>query len=107
MHADRGHFHHRLIDMGLSQKQAVAVLYSISGILGLAAVLITTSGEIKALIVFLGFCLCAMLWAFVYGKFHKNTVDSQSKASSKAEASAINEETSLAAKTAEDDNEAN
>ena len=72
MHPDRGHFHHRLIDMGLSQKQAVAVLYSISAILGLAAVVITTSGEIKALILILGFCLCAFLWAFVYGKLHRN-----------------------------------
>jgi len=71
MHPDRGHFHHRLIDMGLSQKQAVAVLYSISAILGLAAVVITTSGEIKALILILGFCLCALLWAFVYGELHK------------------------------------
>jgi UDP-GlcNAc:undecaprenyl-phosphate GlcNAc-1-phosphate transferase len=71
MHADRGHFHHRLIDMGLNQKQAVAVLYSISGILGLAAVVITTSGEIKALILILGFCLCAFLWAFVYGKLRQ------------------------------------
>jgi len=82
MHADRGHFHHRLIDMGLSQKQAVAVLYSISAILGLAAVVITTSGEIKALILILGFCLCAFLWAFVYGKLHgKNaqTADAAAK----------------------------
>jgi len=37
MHADRGHIHHRLIDMGLNQKQAVATLYVISGILGLSA----------------------------------------------------------------------
>ena len=29
MHADRGHIHHRLIDMGLNQKQAVATLYVI------------------------------------------------------------------------------
>jgi UDP-GlcNAc:undecaprenyl-phosphate GlcNAc-1-phosphate transferase len=71
MHPDRGHFHHRLIDMGLSQKQAVAVLYAISAILGLAAVLITTSGEIKALILILGLCVCALLWAFVYGKLHR------------------------------------
>lgn len=70
MHPDRGHFHHRLIDMGLSQKQAVAVLYTISAILGLAAVVITTSGEIKALILILGFCLCALVWASVYGKLH-------------------------------------
>lgn len=82
MHADRGHFHHRLLDMGLSQKQAVAVLYSISAILGLAAVVITTSGEIKALILILGFCLCAFLWAFVYGKLHHQAAaaDSSKKA---------------------------
>jgi len=55
MQADRGHFHHRLIDMGLSQKQAVAVLYAISAVLGLAAVLITTSGEMKAIVLVLSF----------------------------------------------------
>ena len=32
MSPDRGHIHHRLIDMGFSQKQAVAVLYIISAI---------------------------------------------------------------------------
>ena len=84
MHADRGHFHHRLIDMGLSQKQAVAILYSISAILGLAAVVITTSGEIKALILILGFCFCAFLWAFVYGKLHKNTPADKSAPNSAA-----------------------
>ena len=51
MERDRGHFHDRLIGMGLSQKQAVAVLYVISGILGLAAVVITTSGEMRALLI--------------------------------------------------------
>ena len=106
MHPDRGHFHHRLIDMGLSQKQAVAILYSISAILGLAAVLITTSGEIKALILILGFCLCAFLWAFVYGKLHHNTdANKENKASSEAEAITANKETSIAAKGVEDDNE--
>jgi len=50
MHADRGHVHHRLIDMGFSQKQAVAIAYLISALLGLAAVLLTDSGEVQALI---------------------------------------------------------
>ncbi len=50
MHADRGHVHHRLIDMGFSQKQAVAISYLISALLGLAAVLLTDSGEVQALI---------------------------------------------------------
>ena len=50
MEADRGHFHHRLIDMGFSQKQSVAIAYVLTGILGLAAVLLTVSGAMKAMI---------------------------------------------------------
>ena len=50
MHADRGHVHHRLIDMGFSQKQAVAIAYLLSALLGLAAVVLTDSGEVQALI---------------------------------------------------------
>ncbi len=50
MEADRGHVHHRLIDMGFSQKQSVAIAYILTAILGLAAVLLTSSGEGKVLI---------------------------------------------------------
>ncbi len=37
--ADRGHLHHRLLDMGLSHRQAVLSLYLLSAILGAAALL--------------------------------------------------------------------
>ena len=50
MHADRGHVHHRLIDMGFSQKQAVAISYMLSAILGMAAVVLTNDGETQALV---------------------------------------------------------
>lgn len=59
MHADRGHIHHRLVDMGLSQKQAVATLYVVSAILGLSAVVLTTGGEEKAMILFAALCVVA------------------------------------------------
>ena len=36
-HPDRGHFHHKLVDMGFSHKEAVKILYAISGIMGLVA----------------------------------------------------------------------
>ena len=49
MSPDRGHVHHRLMDMGFNQKQAVAILYIISAVLGLMAVVLTTSGELRAL----------------------------------------------------------
>lgn len=65
MHADRGHIHHRLIDMGLSQKQAVATLYVISAILGLSAVVLTTGGEQKAMLFFLTLCIAAAVAARV------------------------------------------
>ena len=65
MHADRSHIHHRLIDMGLNQKQAVATLYVISAILGLSAVVLTTGGEGKALIFFAALCVVAVVAARV------------------------------------------
>lgn len=56
MKPDRGHIHHRLIDMGFTQKQAVAVLYIISAILGLSAVVLTTIGVVRAMLFLLALC---------------------------------------------------
>jgi len=36
---DKGHLHHRLLAMGMNQKQAVLLMYGISAVLGIAAVL--------------------------------------------------------------------
>ncbi len=41
MQADRGHLHHRLIDHGCSQKQAVLIMYGISLFLGILAIFIS------------------------------------------------------------------
>lgn len=41
MQPDRGHLHHRLIDRGFSQKQAVLILYAISFCLGCLAIFIS------------------------------------------------------------------
>lgn len=38
--ADKGHFHHRLLALGMSQKKAVLVMYGISSILGMAAIIL-------------------------------------------------------------------
>ena len=50
MKADRSHTHHKLIDMGMNQKQAVATLYLVAGVLGLCAVMIVTSGYVKVIL---------------------------------------------------------
>ncbi|HHV71616.1 MAG TPA: undecaprenyl/decaprenyl-phosphate alpha-N-acetylglucosaminyl 1-phosphate transferase [Clostridia bacterium] len=39
--ADKGHLHHRLLDMGMSQKKAVLVMYGISSVLGLTAIILS------------------------------------------------------------------
>ncbi len=39
--ADRGHLHHRFIDMGFTQKQTVFIMYTISSALGIAAILLS------------------------------------------------------------------
>ncbi len=51
MHADRSHIHHRLIDSGFDQKQSVLILYIASSLLGLLAVLFSTSSAGKSLFV--------------------------------------------------------
>ncbi|MEM5780308.1 MAG: MraY family glycosyltransferase [Lawsonibacter sp.] len=66
MSPDRGHIHHRLIDMGFSQKQAVAVLYVISAILGLSAVVLTTSGVVKAMLFLMALCAAGGISAKVF-----------------------------------------
>lgn len=47
--ADKGHLHHRLVAKGYNQKQAVLILYGISAIFGIFAVILCDSGIWKAL----------------------------------------------------------
>lgn len=48
--ADRGHIHHRLLALGLDQKEAVILLYTFSALLGLIAVLFADGSLISRLI---------------------------------------------------------
>jgi len=47
---DRGHIHHRLIDMGLSHKMSVVILYIISGALGLLSIVLVDKGLLPSII---------------------------------------------------------
>lgn len=61
--ADRGHIHHRLLDLGLSQRQAVAVLYALSSLQGLAAVLLAGTDALSRLLILLpAFALSLAVW---------------------------------------------
>lgn len=46
--ADKGHLHHKILSQGFSQKQAVYILYGISAIFGMFAVILFDSGIWKA-----------------------------------------------------------
>ena len=66
-HPDRGHLHHRLLDMGLNQKQAVALMYGISAVLGLSAVLMTgNSPLLRVACLLLAFGISITVWLFVF-----------------------------------------
>ncbi len=68
MSPDRSHVHHKLIDMGLSQKQAVGTLYVVTAILGLSAVVLTTSGALKAMLVLISLALVVLIcWRIFTG----------------------------------------
>ncbi len=64
MSPDRGHLHHRLIDAGFSQKQAVSTIYMLCIVLCAAAIALIATGAISwwvFLAVIVGFVL--FLWA--------------------------------------------
>ncbi len=50
MAPDRGHLHHKLIDMGLSHRQSVIVMYIVSAVLGLCAIVLANKGVLPAII---------------------------------------------------------
>ncbi len=75
-HADKGHFHHRLLAMGLSQKQAVAVLYGVSAVMGLVAVLLTGRDTLQRIIcVVAAFVISLGVWLYVFWKHPKHKPD--------------------------------
>ncbi len=60
---DKGHLHHRLLAMGLTQKQAVLLMYVISGCLGLSAIALTEVNTSLALLIILALLSGAVIGA--------------------------------------------
>ena len=58
---DRGHIHHRLVDMGISQKYSVTILYVVSAALGIVSILLANKGLLPAII------LVVIISVFVVG----------------------------------------
>jgi UDP-GlcNAc:undecaprenyl-phosphate GlcNAc-1-phosphate transferase len=60
--ADRGHLHHRLLDLGISHRGAVLTIYALTGILAVASLVLSGSGQLYA---FLGLVAAAGVLLYV------------------------------------------
>jgi len=69
MQADKGHLHHRLLDMGLSQKQAVVIMYFISAILGGIAIIAMQMSNQRAYFLLALVVVITVSVAWKYGIF--------------------------------------
>jgi UDP-GlcNAc:undecaprenyl-phosphate GlcNAc-1-phosphate transferase len=64
--ADRGHIHHRLIDMGFNQRQSVTILYAISTVFGIAAILWAIKKPISGFVVIVSAIIILFInWKFI------------------------------------------
>lgn len=75
MEADRGHLHHRLMDMGFSQKQVVIIMYCLSGILGLTSLLAMRLSNKKSYLLLIVICAIVLSVAIEFGVFNRKSAD--------------------------------
>ena len=68
--ADRGHSHHRLIDRGFNQREAVAILDAVSALLGILAVF-TALSSVTGRIVITCIAAAAIIAVAIFFKFRK------------------------------------
>lgn len=74
--ADRAHLHYRLLDVGLSHRQAVLVLWFISAVFGFTAVFLQSMGKLIALVIL--FCVMlalAISVVLIYKRQHPHIPD--------------------------------
>ncbi len=69
--ADKSHLHHRLLDIGFTQPQAVLILYAISAVFGFTAVFLQSFGKLVALIIlFVLMISLALSLVIIYKRKH-------------------------------------
>jgi len=75
--ADRGHLHHRLLDLGLTHRGAVLLIYLIAAALGVAGLLLSSSGA-GPLYAFLGIVITGGLALYLLTRHTRNSLDASS-----------------------------
>ena len=83
---DKGHLHHRLMQKGYTQKQAVLIMYGITAILGMFAIILLESGIWKALSFALLICAIVAIGYKDIVKVMGDKVDSKQTSDKKEEA---------------------
>jgi UDP-GlcNAc:undecaprenyl-phosphate/decaprenyl-phosphate GlcNAc-1-phosphate transferase len=68
--ADRGHLHHRLLDLGLGHREAVLAIYAICGVLAVLSLVLSGTGQLTA---FVG--VVVVLGAFLFVVTRRTTED--------------------------------
>jgi UDP-GlcNAc:undecaprenyl-phosphate GlcNAc-1-phosphate transferase len=84
---DRGHIHHRLLDLGLSHRQTVLLIYGICAGLGALSLILSVAGQVYAFLgVLIGFGL--LLFALTRGRFAAAALEPHSYESAEYEEAA-------------------
>lgn len=73
MEADRGHLHHRLLDLGLSHRKVVIIMYLISIFLGATAVLAMVLSTQKSYVILLLVCFITLSVGVEFGFITRKT----------------------------------
>lgn len=69
--ADKGHLHHRLLNRGFSQKKSVLILYGMSAIFGVFAILIASANSKQSVYLAMSMLVLTVLIAIGLGFFEK------------------------------------
>ena len=76
---DKGHLHHRLLALGMTQKQAVLIMYFVSMILGIVALFVANVSYQTGIVTVLVVLAVIIYSAKRIGILHKSTTDSTRK----------------------------
>ncbi len=74
---DRGHLHHRLLDLGLTHRGAVLLIYLIAACLGISGLLLSSSGA-SPLYAFLGIVIAGGLGLYLLTRHTRDPLDAAS-----------------------------
>ena len=85
MAPDRGHLHHKLIDRGFSHRATVIILYGLSAILAISAIVMLLTDITYALILVVSVLVCGIFALTMMNRGGETAVDEEEQKSNKVE----------------------